>query len=86
MSEPLTAATIRDRDIAQLREEAVANGDDRMVDCCDVARSAHRFANADGEVLVWPFNGLRADRDVARKVCADAINAARAMTDPPEAA
>lgn len=77
----LTAETITADQIRALREESRAEGDDRQVDYCDVAMARYRRQNADGSDLVWPWNGQPADRDVARKVCADAINAARASDD-----
>lgn len=81
VSPPLTAATITEGQIRKLRDDAGALGDDRQVDYCNVALAPYRFANDDGSVLVYPWNGQDADRTVARKVCADAINAARAADD-----
>lgn len=75
----LTAETITTKQIRALREEATKVGDDRQVDYCNVALAAHRRDNADGSPLVWPWNGQPADRDVAREVCADAINEAAAV-------
>lgn len=78
-TDKLTAETITDEQIRQLREEAISHGDDRQVDYCDVALAPHRRLNEDGSDLVWPWNGQPADRDRARQVCADAINYARAQ-------
>lgn len=77
VSGPVTGSTITEADIRQLREEALAAGDDRQVEYCDIALAPYRFANDDGTVLVWPWNGQDADRTVARQVCAVAINASR---------
>lgn len=77
----LTLATITEAQISKLCEDAYGVGDDRMVDYCAVALAPHRFANTDGSKLVWPWNGLRADRDIARTVCAEAINNARAAAE-----
>ena len=75
----LTAEAITTDQIRALRDEAVEAGDDRQVDYCDVALAPFRRQNDDGSELQWPWNGLPADRDVARQVCAEAIIAARAQ-------
>ncbi len=64
--EPITADTITTTQIRQLRDEAVAAGDDRQVEYCDVALAR------------WE---TPARRSVARQVCADAISSAHAMSD-----
>jgi hypothetical protein len=74
----LTAATITDRDIRKLREEAIAANDYRQVDICQ------RAITADGDTTDQDGNAIEfADwtREYARGECAVAINAARAEDD-----
>jgi hypothetical protein len=89
-TDKLTAATITDDKIEQLREEAVGR-DDLQVALCDLALHDE---SADLTVTPEIDESLRAGleslgvipehvgcTDVARQRCADAINAARAQED-----
>lgn len=65
----LTAETITDAQIEALRDEAAQHGDQPMVDTCEIALHGN-----DPEVTLVSM----AD---AKALCAQAINAARAMVD-----
>ena len=73
-----TARTITTAQIKALRSEARAAGDVIMVDFCDLALAYTNEADSSGDALINPLTGLRTTRAVARRVCADAINAAAA--------
>lgn len=70
MSEPLTGDTITDEEIEKLATEAASADDRLMITICDAA-----LYEDDGD---FRYN--------ARARCAEVINMARALPDPPEAA
>jgi len=65
-------------EIVRLREAAVEDGDDRQVECCDLALSRWETQDVDGNGdvtdLVWPWNGAPATRSEARRICAEVIS------------
>jgi hypothetical protein len=64
--------------IAALRDEAYAANDFDMVLWCGIALASTPNCDDEGCYLRNPITGKRTTRNVARKVCADAIRAAAA--------
>ena len=77
----ITAATVTAAQIKALRSGARAAGDSMMTEWCDVALAYGERYDSVGFPLTSPATGLSVTRTEAREVCADAINAARAMAD-----
>lgn len=78
-TETMTADTVTATQIRALREEALAHGDQRQVDICDMALASHETADEIGGDLVGPEGDVWT-RTQAREACADAINDAAAQS------
>jgi hypothetical protein len=78
--QPLTGATITPKQIKALRDEAIAAGDYRQADWCDVALASHERTDSEGNTLFAP-SGVQTTRSKAREVCADVINYAAGQED-----
>lgn len=76
MTKTITADTITDKQIRQLREEALAAGDYKQVDLCNRAL-ADDTIDQDGNLIAF----AEMSAEAAREKCADAIDAAQAMND-----
>lgn len=78
--QPLTRNTITVKQIKALRNDALEAGDYRQVDWCDIALAAHEHSDSEGNGLISP-SGVQTTRSMARKICADVINAAAGEDD-----
>jgi hypothetical protein len=65
------------KQIRQLREEALAHGDLRQADICDIALSPNETLNEDGGKIIGP-DGEIWTRTQAREECDRVLSAARA--------
>lgn len=76
----LTAATITEAQIRQLRNRALRDSDYQTVDSCDVAMAAHETTDASGAPLV-DSDGEATTRTAQRDLLADVLNERAANED-----
>jgi hypothetical protein len=68
-----TKENIMDKQIKTLREEAMAVGDYRMADICDIALARRDHDEQTAETLIGP-DGAPMTRSEAREICAEVIS------------